>query len=387
MITCLQIHNDYLIPGGETKSAKLISEVMERNGIRVIRYYKNNSGLQHSGIINKFKIGLNSIYNRETILEISKIISENNIDFALIHNTSPIISNSIYKVLIDNKIKVFKYLQNYNLLCLNGALDKKEKCVKCKSCNIIGVKNKCYKSSYLYSLQKYISKKSFYKNYIEKVEGYIAISEFVKYKHVEYGIPESKIHVIYHFCEKKIKINKDEHAEEYYLYMGRLSIEKGILTLIKAFEKLPDKNLKIMGIGEKEEMIAHYILKNNLNNIELIGFKDGEEKDRIISNSKATIVPSEWDEPFGRIVIESFQKGVPVIASNRGGLPELVDEDRNGKIFICGNIDSLVNSVKNMDFKTEEEYLEMKKQCLLDVDQKFSEDSYVKNIIKTVSIK
>lgn len=387
MITCLQIHNDYLIPGGETKSVKLIADIMEKNGINVIRYYKNNNELENGGIVSKVKIGAKSLYNRETISEISKIISENNIDFALVHNTSPIISNSIYKVLYSNKIKVFKYLQNYNLLCLNGALDKNEECYKCKQCNLIGIKNKCYKSNYIYSLQKYISKKHFSKNYIDKIDKYIAISEFVKDKHVEYGIIKNKIDVIYHFCENIYENNNYDCNGTYYLYMGRLSTEKGIFTLIKAFEKLPEKKLKIMGTGEIEAEIIRYISENSLTNIELIGFKEGEEKNSIIRNARALIVPSEWDEPFGRIVIESFQYGVPVIASNRGGLPELLDEDRNGKIFISGNIDSLINSIKDMDLKTNEEYFEMKRQCLLDVKQKFSEEIYIKKILETVNAK
>lgn len=150
MITCLHVHNDYLIPGGETKSAKLIADLLKKKWIRVIRYYKDNSVLQNVGATKKIIAGLNSIYNLTTIKEVEEIIKRDHVDFALIHNTSPIISNSIYAVLRKHQIKVYKYLQNYNLLCMNGAMDKGEICEQCLSNSMIGVRQKCYKESKLY---------------------------------------------------------------------------------------------------------------------------------------------------------------------------------------------------------------------------------------------
>ena len=150
-LTCLQIHNDYQIPGGETKTAILIADLLERHGIRVIRYYKTNK--EYAGrinLINKIKYGVNSIYNKTTVNEINKIIRENNVDFALVHNVVSVISNSVYKVLVQKKIPIIKYLQNYNLICLNGALNHKNECKKCSYNNIIGIKHKCYKNSYEY---------------------------------------------------------------------------------------------------------------------------------------------------------------------------------------------------------------------------------------------
>lgn len=163
MITCLQVHNDYLIPGGETKSAKLIADILEKNGIKVIRFYKDNSTLKSAGIIKKGMAGIKSIYNNETVREIESILFKEHIDFALIHNTSPLISNSIYDVLIKHRIKIYKYMQNYNLVCLNGALDKNDECNICRNKPIHGVKLKCYKASGLYSFQKYISKQILWK--------------------------------------------------------------------------------------------------------------------------------------------------------------------------------------------------------------------------------
>ena len=246
MCTCLQIHNDYLVPGGETKSAKLIADLLEKKGIRVIRYYKDNNDIK-SGLTNLVIAGMKSFYNFDTIREIEEIISNNHIDFALIHNTSPIISNSIYEVLKKRNIKIIKYIQNYNLLCLNGALDCGADCNICMHNRFIGVKKACYKGSKLFTLQKLLCLKMLEKRYLKNIDAFVAISDFVKKRHVNAGIVEEKIYVIYHFCEM-LDLQKVEQ-NEYFLYMGRLLKEKGVLTLIKAVASNPELQLLIMGKG------------------------------------------------------------------------------------------------------------------------------------------
>ncbi|MEI3342339.1 MAG: glycosyltransferase family 4 protein [Coprobacter fastidiosus] len=386
MITCLQVHNDYLIPGGETKSVKLIANVLEKNGIKVIRYYRDNTALKDAGIAKKSLAGIKSVYNNDTVKEIENILSVEHVDFALVHNTSPMISNSIYAVLIKHRIKIYKYMQNYNLVCLNGALDKGSECDICRNAPMHGVKLKCYKGSAIYSLQKCIAKDLLWKKYINDISGFIAISEYVKNRHAQLGIPKEKITVLYHFCEDKPRILARQNNEKYVVYMGRLSQEKGIITLIKAMQENPQVILKIMGKGPIEEELKAFVLKNKMSNIQFLGYKTGEEKNNIIGNAMALIAPSEWEEPFGRIAIEAYQVGTPVIASAIGGLKELIKSGVTGFLFDAGDVPQLENHIKYMSMKSDSELNIMRENCVKLAEEKFTEEAYFENFCSAMKL-
>jgi len=388
---CIQIHNDYLVPGGETTSAKLIANELEKNGIEVIRYYKSNDEIiSNNRVYSKLAYGVKSIFNFSIIKEINEIVKEKEIDFAIVHNTSPIISNSIYYVLHKNNIPILKYVQNYNLLCLNGSKNQdKTICNKCiTGTNTIGIKQKCYKESYAYTILKFINKKIFEKYFESKITKYIAISNFVKDEHLKYGVVEEKFEVLYHFIENiksHTKLNIEfSSKEKYFLYMGRLSEEKGIKMLLETFRIHKDKKLYIIGEGPMKEELKEFISKNKCNNIEYLGFKKGKEKEELVENSVCLLVPSDWDEPFGRIVIESYSLGTPVIASDRGGLGELVEEGTTGYKFDSKNAKEFGLKIDKIWKKDPEEYLQMRENCIKKCNEEFSNRVYINRLKKLI---
>lgn len=387
---CLQIHNDYLVPGGETASAHLIAEELENNGIEVIKYYKKNTHLvKKKNMVSKLLVGINSLFNLNTIKEVEEILRVNKVDFALIHNTSPLISNSIYHVLHKNKIPIIKYVQNYNLLCLNGSKNNNvEICKKCISGNsFVGVRNKCYKESYTFSFLKFINQNIFNLLYKSKIKKFIAISDFIKEEHIKFGEQSNKIEVIHHFSREAKKINllkSKKTNNKYFLYMGRLSKEKGIITLLETFKKQPGKKLYIIGKGPMRDDVIRFINVNQCFNIEYLGFKKGKEKDELVSNAYCLLVPSEWDEPFGRIVIESYSVGTPVITTDRGGLSELVNEGLTGYKYKSKDQKEFSHKVTKMWELDIDEYNVMRNNCLIKYNEEFSSSVYfrrIKNLI------
>ena len=375
-LVCLQIHNDYIIPGGETKTAKAICDLLEEYGIEVIQYYKDNQELENNGMLGKLWSGINSIYNYRVKKEIESIISNRHIDFALIHNVMPLISNSVYDVLVENNIPIIKYIQNYNLVCLNGALDHGEECIKCKKNPIVGVKNCCYKDSLIYSLVKYISKNNLSKHYVDKIDAFMPNSRFVLNQHKLFGMDTSNMHVMYNYVDCHMKNNLSENFKNYYLYFGRLSKEKGIITTIEAFKSLPNVRLIIMGSGELEGFINSSI--KSYDNIEYIGSRTGNELGDVVSNSKCVIVPSEWDEPLPRTILEAYSFGVPIIGADRGGIPEMIDEGNTGYSFEAGKVTSLVNVIKRFERLSIEEYIEIRKKVYKYTKENYSKDCYLK---------
>lgn len=380
-LVCLQIHNDYQIPGGETKTAHLIADLLDRNGIRVIRYYKTNMEyVGERGAVGKLRTGLHALNNPETTKEIESILDQNHVDFALVHNVVSVISNAAYKVLIRRGIPIIKYLQNYNLVCLNGALDHGDECDKCQRNNMVGVKCRCYKGSVAYSCIKYLIKRDMDKHILSHIAAFMPNSEFVMREHIKRGIDEKKIYVMYNYVD--IPQIPYDGERDYYLYFGRLTREKGVMTTIGAFEKMPDKKLVIMGSGTLEDDVRRRTEKTE--NIEYIGSREGEELLQYVARAKAVIVPSEWDEPLPRTILEAYSQGTPVIGANRGGIPELIEEGKTGYIFEAGNTDSMITAIINVDGLSKDSYEDIRTYCLKRLNHEYTESAYFERFMRCV---
>ena len=137
------------------------------------------------------------------------------------------------------------------------------------------------------------------------------------------------------------------------MYFGRLSEEKGIMTLIKAVVNL-NVQLKIAGTGPLEEDVRQYVADKKISNIMFLGFKTGEELSNIVGNAKAIILSSEWYENGPYSAIEALQLGRPIIGADIGGIPELIDN--NGYLFKSGNIDSLKDAILKLEKLDNEQY-------------------------------
>ncbi|WP_407306891.1 glycosyltransferase [Desulfosporosinus sp. SB140] len=180
----------------------------------------------------------------------------------------------------------------------------------------------------------------------------------------------------------EFRINLDR--EDYFLFFGRLSFEKGILTLIKAFSKMPGSAvLKIAGNGPQFGEIEDYLKQNNLENrIQLLGFKEREQMDHLIRKAKCVVVPSEWYENGPYTVMETLAKGVPVIASSNGGLPEMIIDGYNGYLFKAGNGEELLRKMKMVSQVDKKTYEKLCLNALNFAKEEFQGEKYIKDIIK-----
>ena len=141
------------------------------------------------------------------------------------------------------------------------------------------------------------------------------------------------------------------------MYFGRLSEEKGVLTLLKSFKNISE-TLYIVGTGPIKEQAIDFIKVNNMSNVKILGFMTGQELKEIVGNAKAIILPSEWYENGPYSAIEALQLGRPIIGANIGGIPELIVN--NGFSFESGNADDLTRQIKKMSKTPMRNYNEMK---------------------------
>lgn len=289
-------------------------------------------------------------YNWTSRKNIEKVLKEFKPNIVHVHSLR--ISSMTYSVLqpiIKNNIPIIMTLHDCFLICPTMRLIKGngEFCdAKCKGINKLHcILNNCDNTielNFRWAMMSFVNKLTNYDKYINK---FIAPSNALKNLMIKYNndINENNIVTINNFLLTDELKTKPNYANKgYFLYIGRLSKEKSVITLLQAMSGLPrDIKLHIVGTGPEEENLKKYAEENELHNIEFLGFKTGADIQDEYQNCIATILPCNWFEIFGMTNIESFANGKPVIASNIGGIPEIVEHNVNGLLFEPGNVEQL----------------------------------------------
>lgn len=380
----LQIHNFYQNPGGEDRVVNAEKELFEAKGHKVVQYTRHNDEIKRYTFFKKVGFFLDTIYSRRTAKDLSRLINDDKPDIAHIHNVFPLISASAYYCLKRHHIPVVQTVHNYRLLCPNGLFYTKNGiCEKCKNGNTLHCFfNKCYKDSFLlsglYALTFWIHRRL--KTFQNKIDIFIALSRFTKNKLAEGGFAKEKIEIKENFLSQA-KIEFDYDKENCAVFIGRLSDEKGLITLLKAFQKVNKIKLKLVGKGNLEKELKERATKNNISCVEFLGFIAGDERLGLLRKARFSIVPSQYYENSPMSILESFSVGTPVIASRIGGLPELIEEGKNGLLFEPGNLDDLV---KKLGFLCEnpDKALEMGKYAHKCVEEKYTPQRHYNRLME-----
>lgn len=349
----LIIHNRYSIYGGEDKIVEQQYDIFAKNGIDVKLYCENSKDISSLSKFDKLRLVRNAYYSKKTEKDLLCLIKNFIPDIVHIHNVYPLISPIVYDFFKKRNIAVVQTLHNYRFICPNGLMFNNdsicEKCLK-KDSFYQCVSNKCYHNSYIQSFwYSSIIGRAYSKGIFNSIEKFISLNEFVKEKMMQKGYDKEKIAIIPNCITESENNFFQLEKENYYLYIGRLSEEKGVNTLIKAFSVMKDTKLKIVGDGPLKDQVENCINESNLKNIELLGFKSGQEKCKLIAEAKALIVPSEWYENFPTVVLEAFSLGTFVIGSSIGGLQYMIEDNYNGIKFVCGDIEDLRKKIYLVD--------------------------------------
>jgi len=319
------------------------------------KYFINNINYTNMNLKTKIINTAKIVYSFEAEKKIKTIIRDTNPDLAHLHIFQHQMSPSIIHCLKKAGIPIINTVHDLKAICPNyKMLNKKGICEECKGHKYYKcVLNSCTKGSKLYSavnvfeayLHKYLKSYS----YIDK---YICPSEFYRKKFIEFGIPKEKVEYIPNFVDVN-KFQPCYENKDYFVYVGRLSEEKGINTLIKSMKNVQASKLCIIGTGPMEEQLKKQVKDMNLKNVEFLGFKRGKELENSIKNSKFTIIPSEWYENCPMSVIEAMAYGKPVIGSDLGGIPELIEDGITGLIFKATDEEMLADKINYLIHNSE----------------------------------
>lgn len=339
-------------------------------------FVENREYVNKTSILDKIKAFNNFVYSKEAYENMSKLIEDEKPDLAILNNIHRQLTTSVVDALYVHHIKTYWVVHDLISLCPNyQMLDGNGKvCEDCCNGKYINcIKKKCVKNSFVKSYLAY--KEAKYNRNLktyEKIDLFITPSNFYRDKLIQYGFNEDKVKYIPNPLAFSYKFELCNHDDGYLLYFGRLSREKGVITLIDSMKDV-DYKLYIVGTGPLENELKEHA-KNNPN-IEFKGFQTGESLQNFIKNSRCVILPSEWYENGPYSAMEAMGKGKPLIVSNMGGLPELVEDGKNGYIYDTN--EKLTEAIKKIIELSSEKYKEFCTKSLSIAKDKFEPNNYI----------
>ena len=345
----LLVHSAYQQFGGEDSVVRAETELLKSHGDEVYPYSRHNDEIKDFGLVDKALFFPQSVYSWKTSDSLEDEVRRLRPDVAFIHNVYPLISPAAYHKLHQLGVPTLQVLHNFRPFCPNGFFyTQGQICEACKGGNYLNaVSKRCFKDSYtlsgLYAAALGLNRMG---GMLDKISGFICLTEFFRIKMREAGVPESKLFVRPNFVVAPPLKAQEKPGQDYALFMGRLSAEKGCWTLIRAFEQLPLVKLKIVGTGPMEQELRDYVREKGIRNIEFLGFKSGDEKWQILRNCLCLVLPSEWYENFPVTVLEAYMASKPMVASRMGGLPYIVEEGKSGLLFEAGKPEELAKKVQ-----------------------------------------
>ena len=350
----LIVHNYYQIPGGEDTVVANEKKMLEEHGHKVILYSRNNTELKQMSRTGKLFLPFTTVFNPRTYRDIKKLIREEKIEIVHVHNTLNLVSPAVYYAARRMKIPVVQTVHNFRLLC-PGATFYRDGHI-CEDCVEHGlkcaVKHSCYRGSKIQTLACVLTTIIHRTFGIYKKINYICLTEFTKAK-IESVVDCERVYLKPNFVYDQKGLNQ---AEDYYIFVGRVEEIKGVDILVDAFRRMPNRKLKIVGQGDLSKHIAERIAKEEIHNVELVGFKPHDEVNALLKHAKALIMCSQWYETFGMVIAEAYSNGVPAIVGNIGNIRDMVQESITGELFVYNEPANLIAAVERFEQKPQAEY-------------------------------
>lgn len=382
----LQIFNQYLLYGGEQKSALRIYESLKEDYNISCYNYSTEEFLNTNR--NPFSKFTSAFSNKIVLKNLRELQRKLKSQIWLIHNVFPTMSPVVYEEAFKMGIPVVQYLHNYRLSCVNGMfLNHGEPCQRCINGSFLAAaQTACWHDSHLQSaVMGLILNKTRNLGVFQKVAQWIAISQAQKDIHVRMGVPEDKINVIHHFIEPNVATPSFAKAKDV-LFVGRLSKEKGVHILLEAWGKIKASSalLRIVGDGPELLPLQAQVMRENITGVVFEGFKQSSEMSEIWEETLFSVVPSIWEETFGLTVLEAWNQGRPVLASRIGSLPELINDGSTGWLAKPASADAWAHQLDHA-LSNRDNIQKMGQEGYRQLSQRFSKASWHRKIETTFS--
>ncbi len=330
----LVVHNAYRQAGGEDSVVADEVALLARKGHEVIELRRDNHDVETIG---RASLAAQTLWSARTYREAQALLRRCRPAVVHVHNTLPLVSPSLYWACADAGVPVVQTLHNFRLACPQAMLLRDGRV--CESC--VGrtpwpaLRHGCYRGSRaqtavvvgMLALHRHLG------TYRDKVSRYIALNQFSRGKFVQAGLPAERVVVKPNFAD----VARDDAAgpRSGFLFVGRLSPEKGVDVLARAWGEGAGRSLRIAGAGTGGAALA------SAAGVTMLGSVDQPTVQREMRRALALVLPSICYENFPRALVEAFGAGLPVIASRLGAMAELVEPGVTGLLFEPGDAGEL----------------------------------------------
>ena len=334
------------------------------------------------GAMLKLSMAGKIIYSVEARRKLDQLIACFQPDVAHVHCIYHHISPSVLPLLKERGVPVVMTAHDLKLCCpAYKMLNRGGVCEKCKNGNLLNVvTNRCLRDSLIVSSLVMVESAmhralGLYRDNLDRI---VVPSIFFRDKHIEWGWPAEKLVYIPNFVRVNGFVPQFEPGD-YFFYFGRLALEKGVATMIRAAARAGVR-LCIAGTGP-EECALKALAVDVGGDIEFLGFVSGEPLWKLVREARAIVLPSEWYENAPMSILEAYASGKPVIGARIGGIPEMVNEGETGSLFESGSVDNLADRLIQMQGLADKQIAAMGQSARCLVEAKFNEGLYLKSML------
>jgi glycosyltransferase involved in cell wall biosynthesis len=356
-------HNAYQLKGGEDSVMEAELALLLSNGHEVELFARHNDAI---GQISAPSLAMQTIWSTSAARYFEALLRKFKPDVVHVHNTVPLISPAIYWVADRLGVPVVQTLHNFRLLCPQAMFLRNGKV--CEDClgkvPWRGAVRGCYRDSRLQSsvLAGMVTIHNAMGTWHHKVTRYIALNEFCRSKFIAGGLPAERIVLKPNFVDFEAPPEADRNG---FLFVGRLSTEKGVDVLVAATRMLADADVRVAGTGPLGALL------HGVDGLDALGALGMNQVQKAMTRASALVLPSIWYENFPRTLVEAFGCGLPVITSRIGALAELVTDGNTGLLFEPGNATDLAEKMRWAQ-ENPEAMANMGKQARLEYETKYT---------------
>jgi glycosyltransferase involved in cell wall biosynthesis len=383
----LLVHNRYrsAAPSGENRVVDQEGEALAAVGHEVMRFGRSSDEIDQWSLAKKATLPVQTIWSRETYRDLKAVLHKDRPEVVHVHNTIPLLSTAVLHACQDARVPVVATIHNYRLGCANGMFFRRGEV--CHDCNrglpARAVLHGCYRGSHAATAFVALTKGLHQAAWSSQVSAYVFISASQRDLLKGVGLPPSRVFVRYNLIPLRSRPRVARTPTV--IYAGRLHEAKGIRLLMAGWDRYcemsgePELDLVIAGGGPLGDEVAAWA--SNRSSVELTGTVSGDRCFDLISQARAVLLPSAWEETFGLVAIEAMAAGTPPIAAGHGSFTELITSGVDGVLFSPGDPAALGLAIADLE-RNPEQYEAFGDQARKTYEERFDPQRSVEELLE-----